>query len=222
MQIVYFKKRERGPRWQWHRKMLNSPLRGTHWNIHPYREQVLLRTSEGNWTASAQQTDRNCREKAGEPWPLGSAWILWDSRGWWTLLFTCPSTSITSIRQLYRSSIQVLWPTCKVAAAFPDTSPRAHFGSEQRKQVGSTGGHHHTHLASPPGASPAQQASALGAISTRLAPTSLPKPPCTHNPHRARFSWGHFIHTESEGIKIYFIQIKMKRKLESQYLYQTK
>lgn len=46
-------------------------------------------------------------------------------------------------------------------STFPATLPRAHFGSEEREQAGSTG-HHHTHLVSLPSAAPAWQASAPG------------------------------------------------------------
>lgn len=100
--------------------------------------------------------------------------------------------------QLYPGALACMQGHC---SAFPATSPRARSGSEGRKQAGSTG-HFYMHLASPPGAALAWQASAQGTVNAHLAPMA-----CQNHPaHRAytgvTSTQGHFFKTGKDS---YFV-----------------
>lgn len=120
--------------------------------------------------------------RSGRKPTVGAIWYLWELPRLEVLVSTTV-LSPPSPQQSGSCSILVIWPTCKAITA--------HFQSHykeiiqaQREQTGATG-HHHMHLTSLPRATPAEQASTPGAVSTCPAPTSLPKLLGTHSVHRS-------------------------------------
>lgn len=93
-----------------------------------------------------------------------------------------------NFNRVERSSIWVLWPSCKTTTACSQSHYLEYFGSRQKEQPGSTRCYHNT-WTWPTCLEPfsACQASVPSAISVCLAPTSQPKRSGTHKPHRGCF-----------------------------------
>ena len=95
-------------------------------------------------------------------------------------------------------------------SAFPATSPGTHFVSEQRDQVGSIG-RYYMHQTSPPGAAPAQRASAPDAIDTHLAPMGLPKLLVYTVHTEVAYIQSQFFQTGKDSYFVRYIQIKSNK-----------